>query len=115
MLMEMNITTDHTKSKPEDHWISFPRPAERKFQLGQVVATPNVLKTIPYGDMVQSLVRHVIGDWGILGENDRLANEQALAEGMRLLSAYRDRNGTQFWIITESDRSATTILLPEEY
>lgn len=55
------------------------------------------------------------GDWGDLCEEDRQANEDALNRDLRLLSSYSDRNGTKFWIITEADRSLTTILLPEDY
>lgn len=55
------------------------------------------------------------GDWGDLCEEDRQANEDALNRDLRLLSAYSDRNGAKFWIITEADRSLTTILLPEDY
>lgn len=54
------------------------------------------------------------GDWGNLCEEDRLANERALREGERLLSAYETAGGVTFWIITERDRSATTVLLPED-
>ncbi len=59
--------------------------------------------------------RHVRGDWGNLDEAGRLENELSLREGFRLLSAYRSVAGVKFWVITEADRSATTILLPEEY
>ena len=88
-----------------------------KFPLGQVVATPGALDAL--GNTGQSplefLDRHAQGDWGDLSEADRQENEFSLLNGFRLLSAYRLNDGTKIWIITEADRSATTILLPEEY
>jgi hypothetical protein len=65
--------------------------------------------------MQPALQRHVTGDWGELCPEDIEANEQALLNGARLLSAYRSAKGVKFWIITEWDRSVTTILLPEDY
>jgi hypothetical protein len=62
----------------------------------------------------QSLMRHLEGDWGSVPAEDAIANEQALQDGDRLFSAY-DCNGSQIWIITEADRSATTIMFPSEY
>jgi hypothetical protein len=61
------------------------------------------------------LERHVTGDWGELVEEDRQENELSLRQGFRLFSAYRLRDETKIWIITEHDRSATTLLLPEDY
>jgi hypothetical protein len=61
------------------------------------------------------LTRHANGDWGEVDEHDRKANEDALEHGLRVLSAYTLRTGERIWIITEADRSSTTILLPEEY
>jgi hypothetical protein len=61
------------------------------------------------------LVRHIAGDWGEVDEQDRRENELSLVHGFRLLSAYTLKNGTKIWIITEADRSVTTVLLPEEY
>ena len=55
------------------------------------------------------------GDWGELDEEDKTANDEALKTGERLLSAYKSATGTKFWIITEADRSVTTILMPEDY
>jgi hypothetical protein len=64
---------------------------------------------------IQFLHRHVSADWGELSEEDVQENERSLREGFRLLSAYRTAKGQKMWIITEADRSATTILLPSEY
>jgi hypothetical protein len=77
--------------------------------------TPGVQAQIPPSEMMQGLRRHARGDWGELDDEDRAANDVALKHGARLLSAYRTKAGTKFWIITEADRSATTVLLPEEY
>ena len=85
------------------------------FPLGQIVATPNALAQITQEDITAALLRHVTGDWGELCAEDKLANDRAVMEGTRILSAYRAANGTTFWIITEADRSVTTCLLPEDY
>jgi hypothetical protein len=85
-----------------------------KFLFGRTVATPNALNKIPNDEILNALSRHVRGDWGILDAEDWSANERALAEGNRLLSAYDSKQGIRFWIITEWDRSVTTVLLPED-
>jgi hypothetical protein len=67
-------------------------------------------------DLLTYLSRHARGDWGVVGKDDARANDWALSDGTRLLSAYLLRDGTtRIWIITEADRSATTVLLPSEY
>jgi len=86
-----------------------------KFPLGRLVATPNALEHIPNPDIMTALLRHLTGDWGDVDEHDREENELSLTEGFRLLSVYRSAKGVKFWIITEADRSATTVLLPEDY
>ena len=90
-------------------------PTCSSIPLGQIVATPNALAHISQADIMAALLRHVGGDWGDVGAEDKLANDRAVVEGTRILSAYRAANGTKFWIITEADRSATTFLLPEDY
>jgi hypothetical protein len=85
------------------------------FALGQLLMTPGVQAKIPPSEMVQALGRHARGDWGDLGDEDRRSNDMALKGDARLLSAYHTRDGIKFWIITEADRSATTVLLPDEY
>lgn len=85
------------------------------FELGQLVATPGALEALTHGDILKSLQRHLAGDWGDVDEEDRAANDRALIEGSRLLSSYKSESGVKFWIITEADRSATTVLLPSEY
>ena len=91
----------------------FDQPA--KFWLGRLVVTANADKEIDPEDIDIAVNRHWSGDWGDLCAEDKDANEQALQLGGRLFSSYRDRNGVKFWIITESDRSATTVLLPDDY
>lgn len=96
-----------------------------RFQLGQIFFTPGVIGLIDrlQIDPFELLYRHVCGDWGCLCKEDIKANEAALRCGSRILSAYelvsKDIEGTEesvkIWVITESDRSATTLLLPEEY
>lgn len=86
------------------------------FSLGRVVITPGaseVFKRVE-GSLLTLLVRHRTGDWGDVDDDDRKTNDLSLFHDMRLFSVYRLQEGT-VWIITEADRSATTILLPEEY
>ncbi len=93
-----------------------------KFELGQVYTTRAVHE---YAEKHQTicpwlcdcLARHMHGDWGDLCEADKLTNEQALKNGDRLMSAYKGDalNWPTVWIITEADRSTTTILFPEDY
>lgn len=86
-----------------------------KFALGEVVATAQAMATLTGADMQLALHRHVTGDWGKVGKEDREANEQALLNSTRLLSIYYSASGAKFWIITEADRSVTTVLLPSDY
>jgi len=87
------------------------------FSLGQVVATPGALSALEAANQtpVEFLRRHVTGDWGDLDDYDRKENERALRNGLRLVSAYQTNKGERIWVITEWDRSVTTILLPDEY
>ncbi len=88
-----------------------------RFQLGRTVATPGALRLleragIPYIALIR---RHVTGDWGdVSGEDAQLNDFAAAGGGSRILSSYPVGNG-RVWVITEADRSATTLLLPEEY
>ena len=88
-----------------------------KFELGQLVATPGALSALEESGEQPStfLARHLSGDWGDLSEEDRNENEFSLAHGFRLLSTYTLKNGDKLWIISEADRSSTTLLLPNEY
>jgi hypothetical protein len=89
----------------------------RSFSLGRVVATPGALRAFALTgeNYLPYLARHAVGDWGGVCPEDAGANDRALEDHERLLSAYRLRDGTKVWIITEADRSSTCILLPEDY
>jgi hypothetical protein len=84
-------------------------------ELGRVVATSGALAHLTLDEVRDALVRHRAGDWGNVDPADRLANDAAVREGSRVLSSYLAKDATKFWVITEADRSATTVLLPEEY
>jgi hypothetical protein len=88
-----------------------------RFPLGQIVATPGALTALETAQHLPAefLLRHKQGDWGQLDAEDQAANDQALRTGSRLVSSYRTRRDEKLWIITEWDRSVTTLLLPEEY
>ena len=86
-----------------------------RFRLGRIVSTPNALSQLTQDDILLGIQRHQAGDWGEIDVHDGAANERALKEGTRLLSVYRSAAGVTFWLITEADRSSTTILLPEDY
>lgn len=86
-----------------------------KFPLGQTVITQNARDRLQPEDVLFALKRHADGDWGDVSDEDRLENEFSLPKPLRLFSVYHDRTGKKFWIITEADRSVTTILLPEDY
>jgi len=86
-----------------------------KFDLGQLLITPTAQETLHPDDTLAALGRHARGDWGDCCPEDRQENEFSLPRRLRLFSVYHDRNDTKFWIITEADRSATTILLPDDY
>lgn len=92
---------------------------ERKplFDLGQLVATPGALAAFEKsGQSPMNFVsRHVTGDWGEIPEEDRKENQFSLEQGFRLLSSYRTAANDVVWVITESSRSHTTLLLPDEY
>ena len=87
------------------------------FPLGQTVATPGALEALERNQQLPTdfLQRHQNGDWGELEDEDRKENDVSLREGFRILSAYHLKDKTKIWLITEADRSATTVLLPEEY
>ena len=90
-------------------------PPVARFRLGRLVSTPNALNKLSHDDILTAVWRHQAGDWGCVDDEDRRANDRALIEGTRLLSVYESANGVKFWLITEADRSVTTILMPEDY
>lgn len=85
------------------------------FPLGQVVTTRSIAENMEMGEIADLLQRHACGDWGIPDKDDWISNYDALKNGTRILSAYHNTNGDKVWIITEADRSATTVLYPHEY
>jgi hypothetical protein len=92
-------------------------PGVPLFPLGQITATPGALHALERAEQspAEFLMRHVRGDWGDLDEEDRQENAFSLQHGLRLLSAYTTSAGDRLYVITEADRSLTTILRPEEY
>ena len=88
-----------------------------RFALGQTFITPGAEDALQIAGQtaIEFLRRHMSCDWGELSEDDIAENELSLKQGFRLLSNYRTGKGQQLWIITEADRSATTVLLPSEY
>lgn len=79
------------------------------------MATPNALAQLAASEMQSALKRHAAGDWGDVCSEDWEANDRALVDGSRLFSVYRTTSAEKLWIITEADRSLTTLLLPEDY
>lgn len=86
----------------------------KNVKLGQILMTPGVAERVPASAIQAALLRHKSGDWGEVDDEDKATNDNALSTGERLLSAY-DHDLVKFWIITERDRSVTTVLLPDEY
>ncbi len=95
--------------------MSLPKQERPSFALGKTVITRGANATLDKTEVLNAIARHARGEWGDLCDDDKQANDDALTCGARLLSAYHTSNGQKFWIITEADRSATTVLLPEEY
>jgi hypothetical protein len=85
-----------------------------RFPLGQLVMTRAAAGRLTPEEIADGVTRHARGDWGDISPEDAAENELALREGFRLFSAY-GRGDRRFWIITEADRSVTTVLLPEDY
>jgi hypothetical protein len=85
--------------------------------VGRMVATPGALKALAEAEQmpIEFLSRHMNGDWGEVCPEDWAENELSVREGYRILSAYTLKTGVKIWVITEADRSVTTILLPEDY
>ncbi len=112
--MSTNAPSD-SSGKPENT-----RPATQRtrplFPLGQIVATPGVLEHFDRYEINAQIfiARHQCGDWGCVSPEDALENDFSVENGFRVLSAY-DIAGERVWIITEADRSATTLLFPSEY
>ena len=93
-----------------------------KSPLGQILVTPGALEALgrSHQNPLTFIARHSSGDWGIICDEDQELNDQAVVDGSRIVSAYHVNDGTKLWVITEAanddgHRSATTILLPDEY
>ena len=88
-----------------------------RFYLGRLLMTPGAMEALERSSdsPFDFLSRHQHGDWGEVDYQDRLENERSVDERLRILSTYRTRLGDRLWVITEADRSATTLLLPSEY
>lgn len=95
--------------------VAYPGRAGPLFPLGRTVATRGALSALTNDEILLALARHVRGDWGELDDEDQASNEVALQTGGRLLSVYFSAKHEKFYIITEWDRSVTTVLLPHEY
>ena len=85
-----------------------------RFNPGRLMITRNAKNALPRREVDAAINRHLSGDWGDVCQADWQRNEQALRDGDRLLSVYQTQAGEKFWIITESDRSTTTVLLPSD-
>ena len=85
------------------------------FGLGRLLITPGALERIPELEVRNALARHARRDWGDIRDTDRRANDLAVERGTRIFSVYYSSHGVKFWVVTEANRSATTVLLPEEY
>jgi len=91
--------------------------ARPRLKLGRIFVTPAALAVLQATDVsiFDLLLRHLRGDWGDISETDRQQNELSLTAGLRILSSYPLRSDCKVWVITEWDRSATTVLLPGDY
>lgn len=88
-----------------------------RFPLGQTVATPGAIEALARAEQsaFEFIARHQRADWGDLCDEDKQENEFSVDKELRIFSAYHTKLGEKIWIITEADRSATTVLLPSEY
>ncbi len=87
------------------------------FPLGQVVATPGALDALEEAEQspIEFLQRHQAGDWSEMVEEDQEENRRSVENGLRVFSSYTMKSDKKLWVITEWDRSVTTLLLPQEY
>jgi hypothetical protein len=104
--------TDLTGLLPPPVAVRKPLP---KFPVGKLCITPNAAAQLSAEEIAAGLTRHLLGDWGELDTADWQLNDQGLTHGGRLCSTYTTQPGLKFWIISEPDRSATTVLMPEDY
>jgi hypothetical protein len=85
------------------------------FPLGRTIVTPDAYAHVDHADILSAVARHASGDWGDVDAEGWAANDHALNAGLFIASTYRDSQGAKFWIITEADRSVTSVLLEEDY
>ena len=117
--MHTSVTTAVPQSRPPPERSLFTQQIGKRpaFELGEIVATPGALAALKKAGQQPNefLTRHANREWSDLDEDGRRENDYSLEQGFRLLSAYRTNAGDRLWIITEGDRTVTTLLLPEEY
>jgi len=112
---------DHSKMPmPSNHseailMLAFASVANNNFQHGKILVTSGVRDICEPSWAWHCIARHVAGDWGVLDEDDIQANHAAMATGDRIFSVYVSDSGDRVYVITEADRSVTTVLLSEEY
>lgn len=123
VLVDISEINENGEQKKEYRWFEVPEGFQSKgnsdsgkFELGIVLVTANANRKLDIASVMQILLeRYMNCDWGNLCETDKRSNEKALKYGDRIFASYTDANAVKFWIITEADRSATTVLLPEDY
>ena len=113
--MIFNLLTPRGFLSLSDYEEEKPVKSNLPLTLGRMVVTANAKNILSDSDIATALSRHQSGDWGELCEEDREVNEDALENGFRIMSVYTSKNGIKFWVITEADRSCTTVLMPEDY
>lgn len=113
--MIFNLLTPQGFLSLSDYEEEKPVKSNLPFPLGRTVITTNAQNVLTDSDIENALNRHQSGDWGELCEEDKQVNEEALKDGDRILSVYISSGGKRFWVITEADRSCTTVLMPEDY
>lgn len=107
-----DIDSGHDRDREPD---GAPERRKSHVPLGRVVITAHAQDALADADIEAALLRHQSGDWGEISKSDWCANDSALTSGERILSAYTSKGGRHFWVITEADRSYTTVLMPQDY
>ena len=95
--------------------VVIPEPKTARFRMGRLMITAAAMQHLSPGDVIEALSRHHRGDWGDACEKDRMANEFSLRAEGRLISVYHTEVNERFWVITEADRSTTTVMMPGDY
>lgn len=113
--MIFNLLTPQGFLSLSDYEEEKPVKSNLPLPLGRTVITANAQNVLTASDIANALDRHQSGDWGELCEEDKQVNEDALKNCERIMSVYKSSGGQKFWVITEADRSCTTVLMPEDY